>query len=182
MLSNGEYYTRTKEDACIMRRHIFIISLILMSSIMSIGLLVARTGVGWADNTPPAPAPGAFASGTWQGQGSLANGHSVFDLTLTLNITNSTFAGDMRSVSIGSEATINGAVSSSYGNIIGLTFTTSQVIQGNVFQLGNVYSGTFTGGRIRGSWTTQGHTTTPVGFFTLDPMTPITPVATPNPN
>jgi hypothetical protein len=170
-------FQRTKGDACIMRR-IFAISVIIGIIIICTSALVFGTGIGRADDTPPNPTPGTFTSGTWQGQGSLNSGSSVFDMALTLNVTNTTFAGDMRSVALGSEALVNGAVSSTFGNIIGITFIPSKIIQGNQIQLGSVYNATVVDGRIRGSWTLQGNPSVLQGSFTLDPVPPTTP--TPN--
>lgn len=152
-------------------RRIFTISFILVSIIIATSVLVLKVGTGHADNT-------TFASGLWKGQGAFVNGQSGFPMTLTLTVTGTTFTGDLAEGTLGSEATINGSVSSTIGNTLGITFLPVQIISGNQIQLGSVYSATFSDGRISGVWTFQGHTVAD-GNYTLDPAAPVTPTVVP---
>jgi 3D (Asp-Asp-Asp) domain-containing protein len=153
-------------------RRIFITSFVLLAIITTVvSMLALKVGVGHADNT-------TLASGVWKGQGSFVNGQTGFPMTLTLTVNGTTFTGDLVEATLNSEAKMDGSVSSTMGNSVGITFVPSQIVSGDQIQLGSIYSATFSGGRISGNWTLSGHTTAD-GNFTLDPVPPVTPTVVP---
>jgi hypothetical protein len=130
--------------------------------------------------TPAAPTNSAPAngptSGVWNGQGSFRIGQTGFPMTLTLNVNGTTFSGDLAENTLNSEATINGGISSSFTNGVGITFKPSQVISGGQILSGTIYTASIINGQMRGQWSLPG-TRSHDGTFTLTPMPTPTPAA-----